>query len=214
MGHPGPRRARVGRFQTLYAPFVLALLEARVADLRPRSETLLVGIDGRGGSGKSTLARELAARLTDATVVEFDDFHRPSRERAGRAAEGDTEVGGDFDWRRLRDELLEPLVADAPGRYRRYDWGRDELAEWHDVPAGGVVIVEGNYVIRPELRGYYDLRIWVEAPYELRLRRGLARDGEEARARWVEEWMPEEDRYVAGARPADYADVLVDGSGS
>ena len=76
------------------------------------------------------------------------------------------------------------------------------------------MLVEGNYVIRPELRGYYALRIWVEAPYEVRLRRGLARDGEEARARWVEEWMPEEDRYVAASRPADHADVLVDGSGS
>ncbi len=77
----------------------------------------------------------------------------------------------------------------------------------------GVVIVEGNYVIRPELRGYYDLRIWVEAPYDLRLQRGITRDGEQARTRWVEEWMPEEDRYVAASRPADYADVLVDGSG-
>ncbi len=214
MGHPGPRRARVDRFETLYAPFVLALLEARIADLRSRSGTLLIGIDGRGGSGKSTLAGELAARLTDAAVVEFDDFYRPSRERALRAAHGDTEIGGDFDWRRLRDQLLEPLTTAAPGRYRRYDWDRDELAEWHEVPSGGVVLVEGSYATRPELRGYYALRIWVEAPYEVRLGRGLARDGEEARARWVEEWMPEEDRYVAASRPADHADVLVDGGGS
>jgi uridine kinase len=145
-------------------------------------------------------------------VVQFDDFYRPSAERANRPAQGDTEIGGDFDWRRLRQQVLEPLIAGAPGRYQRYDWDRDELAEWHDVPSAGVVIVEGNYVIRPELRGYYDLRIWVEAPYDLRLQRGLARDGEAARARWVEEWMPEEDRYVEAMRPADHADVLVDGS--
>lgn len=174
--------------------------------------TPLVGIDGRGGSGKSTLARELASRLADATVVEFDDFYRPAAERAGRAARGDSELGGDFDWRRLRGQVLEPFLAGGPGRFQRYDWVSDELAEWHDVPAGGVVIVEGNYVTRPELRASYDLRIWVEAPYEVRLSRGLARDGEEARARWVEEWMPEEDRYVAASRPAEHADVLVDGS--
>ncbi len=212
MGDPGPRGARVGRSQTAYAPFVLALLEARVADLRASSARPLVGIDGRAGSGKSTLARELASRLADAAVVEFDDFYRPGAERAARAANGDSEIGGDFDWRRLRDQVLEPLIAGAPGRYQRYDWESDELAEWHDVFAG-VVIVEGNYVIRPELRGYYDLRIWVEAPYDLRLQRGITRDGEQARTRWVEEWMPEEDRYVAASRPADHADVLVDGSG-
>jgi uridine kinase len=214
VGDSGPRRARVGRHKTLYAPFVLALLEARVADLRAHSATPLVGIDGRGGSGKSTLARELAARLADAAVVEFDDFYRSAAERAARTAEGDAEIGGDFDWRRLRDQVLEPLAAGTPGRYQRYDWDRDELAEWHDAPAVGVVLVEGNYVIRPELRRYYDLRIWVEAPYGVRLARGIARDGEEARARWVEEWMPEEDRYVDAMRPADHADVLVDGSGN
>ncbi len=213
MGDPGPRRARLG-LQTHYAPFVLALLEARIGDLRARSATPLVGIDGRGGSGKSSLARDLEARLATVTVVQFDDFYRPAAERAARGSQGDAEIGGDFDWRRLRDQVLEPLVAGTPGRYQRYDWNRDELAEWHDVPAVGVVIVEGSYVIRPELRGYYDLRVWVEAPYEVRLARGVARDGEAARARWVEEWMPEEDRYVATMSPADRADVLVDGSGN
>jgi uridine kinase len=108
--------------------------------------------------------------------------------------------------------VLEPLAGGTPGRFQRYDWVRDELVEWHDVPAGGIVIVEGNYAMRPELRDAYDLLIWVEAPYDVRLRRGLARDGEAARDRWVGEWMPEEDRYVAAMRPADRADVLVDGS--
>ncbi|HEX4518536.1 MAG TPA: AAA family ATPase [Gaiellaceae bacterium] len=179
----------------------------RVRAIAPHGETVLVGIDGRGGSGKSTLASDLARMLQCALVVEFDDFYRTSHERS---QPGD-EVGGDFDWRRLRAQLLEPLTTGTAGRYRRYDWERDTLAEWHEVPAGGVVIVEGNYVTRPELRGYFDLKIWVEAAYEVRLRRGLERDGEEARARWVEEWMPEEDRYVAAFHPAEHVDVIVSG---
>jgi uridine kinase len=170
-----------------------------------------VGIDGRGGSGKSSLAAELSGFLAGACVVEIDDFYRPARERGVRAARGDDELGGDFDWRRLREQVLEPLAAGKTGRFQRYDWNGDALAEWHDVPAGEVVIVEGNYVARPELRGYYHLTIWVEARYDVRLRRGLARDGEEARARWVEEWMPEEDRYVAACRPADHVDLIVSG---
>ena len=110
-------------------------------------------------------------------------------------------------------EVLAPLAAGEPARYRRYDWERGELAGWHDVAGDGVVIVEGNYSTRPELRDYYDLTIWVEAPHDLRLARGVERDGEQARTRWLEDWMPEEDRYVEACSPAEHADLVVDGSG-
>ncbi len=30
------------------------------------------------------------------------------------------------------------------------------MAEWHKVPAGGLVIIEGTYSIRKELAGYHD----------------------------------------------------------
>ena len=60
---------------------------------------MLVGIDGRGGAGKSTYARELAAQLGDSVVIEFDDFYRPS---ATRLPPGDPDIGGNFEWRRLR----------------------------------------------------------------------------------------------------------------
>ncbi len=153
-----------------FDPDVLAELKRRVGAIDAGRRTLLVGIDGQGGSGKSTLAKDLASLLPDATVVEFDDFYRPARERQ-RKTRGD-EIGGDFDWRRLRDQVLEPLAAGKTARYQRYDWGDDQLAEWHAISPGGVVLVEGNYTTRPELRTYYDLTIWVDAPADVRLGRG------------------------------------------
>jgi hypothetical protein len=54
--------------------------------------------------------------------------------------------------------------------------------------------------------------VWVEAPYETRLARGVARDGEAARVTWVQHWMPMEDRYIARDDPVACADVVVDGS--
>ena len=106
-------------------------LRTRLHGLSRRRATLLVGIDGRGGSGKSTLARKLADADPGVTVVEFDDFYLPSGERESRAAAGNDEVGGNFDWRRLRAQVLEPLARDEPARYQRYDWPSDALAEWH-----------------------------------------------------------------------------------
>jgi uridine kinase len=196
-----------------FDPKVLEEVASRILELG-RRRSVLVGIDGRGGSGKSTFARELAALLRNATVVQFDDFYRPAEERKVRAASGDDEVGGSFDWRRARDQVLQPLVDGEIARYQRYDWDSDELAEWHLISPGGMVIVEGNYSTRDELRDYYDLTIWVDSPQEIRLRRGVERDGEDARARWLEEWIPEEDRYVGAYQPADRADIVISGTAS
>jgi uridine kinase len=178
-----------------------------------RQRTQLVGIDGGGGSGKSTLARGLEQATDDVTVVEFDDFYLPLAERQARVSRGDTEIGGDFDWRRVRDQVLMPLSHDESAKYQRYDWPSDAPAEWHSVVIGGIVVVEGNYSTRRELFGFYDYTLWIDAPRDLRLERGVRRGGEDTRDRWLDEWMPEEDRYIAAEAPATRVDRVLDGSG-
>jgi uridine kinase len=187
------------------------LLEA-LRGVARRRRTLLVGIDGGGGAGKSTLAREIQRAAEGVTVVEFDDFYRPSFERTRRRASGDQEVGGNFDWRRLRSQVLLPLAQDQSTRYQRYDWVADELADWMVIPVGGSVIVEGCYSIRRDLVGFYDYTIWVETPPDLRLQRGLARSGAHTRERWVKEWLPEEERYVEAENPSERARLVIAGT--
>jgi uridine kinase len=185
---------------------------ALLRQLRPRQRTLLVGIDGRGGSGKSTLARQLERSASDLTVVEFDDFYFRLQERKARAARGNTEIGGNFDWRRLQEQVLGPLSRDEPAAYQRYDWPSDGLAEWHSVPVGGIAIIEGNYSTRQELFDFYDFTVWIDAPHELRLRRGLMRGGEDTRERWLTEWMSEEERYLAAEDPVKRVHLVLDGT--
>ena len=67
--------------------------------------------------------------------------------------------------------------------------------------SGPVIVVEGIYVLRRELRSYYDLTVWVDCSRATRLARGLARDGESAQSLWEDEWMPQEDRYIAAHQP-------------
>lgn len=180
-----------------------AELVERIRRLRDDVEgrTMLVAIDGEGGAGKSTLAARLAEALAsdggNVTVVCLDDFARPS-------------VLG-WDMRRMIDQVLDPLRAGRLGRYQRWDWPTDEGAEWHDVPADGVVIVEGVSAIRTELADRWDLTVWVSTSRAVRLERGIARDGEVMRSRWLEVWMPEEDAYVTAQRPAERADYVVIG---
>ena len=166
--------------------------------------SFLIGIDGPGGAGKSTFAAALARRLQreriSVAVVHKDDFFLPSTQRpAGYGA--DKPLGGDFDWQRLRDQVLIPLAHRQPASYQRYDWPTDRLAEWQTLADCQVVIVEGVYALRRELRGLYDLTIWIDCPRPIRLARGIVRDGEAARARWEHDWMPAEDHYIATERP-------------
>ena len=86
-------------------------------------------IDGRGGAGKSTLARELALLRDDVAIVAGDDFYRPLPERTRAALTPIEAVDLLFDWERLRDEVLAPLLRGEDARYRRYDWSAERLGE-------------------------------------------------------------------------------------
>jgi len=176
-----------------------------------KQSTLLIGIDGCGGSGKSTLANELQQACDKVTIVHMDDFFLPSDQILDASAE-QKPVGSDFDWKRLLNQVLEPISQDKEGRYQRYDWETDGLAEWYIVPIGGIVIIEGVYSLRRELSDKYDVSIWVDCPREIRLSRGLERDGEQARDMWENNWMVSEDIYVKEHKPYEQADFVVVGT--
>jgi hypothetical protein len=110
----------------------------------------------------------------------------------------------------LEDWVLTPLAAGRPGRYRRYDWLARDFAEWHDVPVTDALVVEGCGSGRRAADPLAVLRVWVEAPDDVRLARGLDRDGEELRPQWLA-WMAAERRHFAAERTRERADVHVDG---
>ncbi len=169
-----------------------AWVRARLAGL---DGTRWVGIDGKGAAGKTTLAAAVAAALPRAVVVHVDDFARPSVAT----------------WERDRfvAQVLEPLVSGRPARYQRWDWGTDTGAEWHDVPLGVPVVVEGVSSTDERLGVPWDVTLWLDVSYALRLARAMERDGEEMREQWVERWMPEEDAYEAAQRPQERVDAVV-----
>ena len=179
------------------------------------SRVYLVGIDGLGGAGKSVLADKIRQQLEVGQIpvdtVHNDDFYLSSSSRS-RLPWNLKPIGGDFDWMRLHDQVLAPLRAGLIAKYARYDWPSDRLAEQHEIQSHGVILIEGVYSTRAELRDLFDFRVWVECPREVRLSRGLARDGESVRSIWVNEWIPAEDRYYNEHRPHIFAHVVVNGA--
>jgi uridine kinase len=164
----------------------------RVAALRRGSQLVLVGIGGRGGAGKTTLAQT----IPDAQVVSTDEFWD----------------GREFELSRLRREVLDRLVVGETARFGSFDWVARRVRGERVVEPVGIVVVEGVCALHRMFRNDYDLRVWVEAPRDVRLARGVARDGEAARETWETVWMPMEDAYVERDDPVAVADLIVDGT--
>ncbi len=170
----------------------------RLLDERPPSlgAGRLVCVDGPAGSGKTTLAGEVGA-ATGAHVVHLDDLYDGWAGLERLDAQLET--------------LLRPLAAGLTGRYRRYDWHAGAFAETVEVPPSDLLVLEG---VGAGWSAYADLvtvLVWVEAPRDLRLRRGVERDGEQLRQEWLA-WQEAEQEHFTRHRTRSRADLVVDAS--
>ena len=163
----------------------------------------LVCLDGPAGSGKTTLAAALAAADPTATVVHMDDLYDGWSALVGdRAAELT---------RRVAEDLLDPLAAGRPGAYRRYDWPGAAFAERHEVPPGGLLVLEGCASAQRAWAGRTAAAVWVEVPRPVRTARWLARDDDPRAARQCRDWQRDEDAWFAADGTRSRAEVVVDG---
>jgi uridine kinase len=176
---------------------VLETLADRIAALR-RPRPLRVAIDGADAAGKTTLATELEPLLRErgrsVLRASIDDFLYPRAVRYRRGSESpDGYYLDSFDHQALRAHVLA-----------------------HDEPAGAVLLVDGVFLLRPELEGLWDFSVFVEADFDELLRRGVERDAErfgsreEASRRYETRYLPAQARYLGEMEPARRADAVLE----
>ncbi len=166
-----------------------------------RSPTLgsgrLVCLDGPAGSGKTTWAAGIAMLAPNARVVHMDDLYAGWSGLPGVDAQ--------------LEDLLLPLAEDRPGSYRRYDWLAGEFAERVVVDPAPLLVVEGVGCGAARFAPLVTVLAWVEAPEDVRMERGIARDGDAFAPHW-EQWAADEDVMFAHERTRERADVHIDGA--
>ncbi len=182
----------------------ISLIESR----KKKDARLFVAIDGGTGSGKSTLAKEIRNRLSGVAILRTDHFFRPLNEYPAAGLPPEKLYDLYFPWQRMRDEALMPLRRGETARYQRYDWSADRLLDWIAVEPEEIVLVEGVYSTRPELRAMLDAAIFIDAPRDERLRRVLAR-APDSSTDWMTPWMAAEDWYFEHISPQDSADLIL-----
>lgn len=193
------------------------LIRARRAEFDPTA-ALLVGLSGIDGAGKGWVAEQLAAQLTEAglrvAVVGVDGWLNLPRVRFA-----DREPGPHFYFNALRLEpftrdLLLPLRAN-----RRVDLVMQYAAEQaHQFQVGrvmhedvDVILAEGIFLFRRDIREIYDLAIWVECSFETAVARAVerAQEGlspEATRLAYQRIYIPAQRLHFMRDRPAALAD--------
>lgn len=170
----------------------------------PRHHTVRVGVDGVDGAGKTTFADELAKILetSDRTIIRasVDGFHNPksTRYRLGR----DSPQGfflDSYNYPELKAALLEPLSPSGIGRYRTaaFDHRANSpvSAPEEEAAPGAILIFDGIFLHRLELRGYWDFSIFLEVGFDVSIPRGAQRGEGSPDPQAAENY-----RYVAGQK--------------
>jgi uridine kinase len=184
-------------------------------------DTRVVLIDGQAGAGKSTLTNRLAdalggkpsegagtflpdSELTEADTVQIvhgDDLYEGW---GGLSTLDDVLLGS----------VLEPLAEGGVGSFEMWDWVAGRRSYTIRVPQRPFLIVEGVGVALPRARELAVLTVFVEAPWETRLARGVERD-EHAYSDVVQLWErfeQDEQSHHARTRARENSHVVVDGT--
>ncbi|GAA3340400.1 uridine kinase [Amorphoplanes nipponensis] len=198
-------------------------LIAEVAARVPAADGVRVAVDGVDGVGKTTFAAELAGALRSrgrpVVHVSADGFHRVRAERHRRGARSPEGFWLDsYDYPALISNVLAPL---GPGGGRRFrdavhDVRTDEVLDrpWSVAPAGAVLVLDGLFLHRDELAGYWEFSVFLTAPFAVTAARMAVRDGTDP-----DPGHPDMARYVGGqrlyfaaCRPWERATVVIDNS--
>lgn len=205
---------------------VIAKIVTKIFAVRHHDRSSIVGIDGVDLSGKTLLAYDLAEVLCrhgeEVVLIHEDDFLNSAEIRYQQGEWSVTGFYEDFfDFRALVDNILLPVQAAKPveyafqsyapyrshDSYRRYTIGLQDL-----------VLVEGLFLLRKELRGYLDLMIRLKIPAELVLKRALARDVptlgpyEYVRRHYERQVLPAQALYERLGDPDSIADIVIENS--
>ena len=118
-------------------------------------------------------------------------------------------TGSNVDRERFEEEVLAPLVAGNIVQYRPWDCHTGDFAASHSVEPARLTIVEGSYSMHPALREYYDLMICLMIDSNEQLRRLEARNPRMLQ-RFIDEWIPLENRYFEQTGTRAIANMVVD----
>ncbi len=189
-----------------------------------RDHPIRVGIDGFAAAGKTTLADELVAPLEQrgrvVVRISIDGFHNPAeiRHRKGRHCP----IGyylDSFNHEAITTQVLTPLGPKGNRKYKRaqYDYLSSTQVDrdWEEAPEEAILLFDGIFLNRPELRGHWDFTVFVHADFSIMMDRACQRDlakfesEDRVRQSFEQRFIPGSRLYLEQERPHEQAHMVV-----
>lgn len=179
--------------------------------MQENSRPILVSIDGRSGAGKSTISKEIVNSL-GGVVITSDDFWVGGSDKVWDKRTPKQRAEMAIDWKRIRNEVLMPLIAGKSAKWHPFDWakGKGLSQETHKSEPVKLIVLDGAYSSKPELQDIIDLSVLVEMKDDKKRReRLIKREGVEYMNDWHSRWDPAEDYYFSKVRPRSSFDIII-----
>ena len=176
----------------------------RIDSLLKSKDSVNVAIDGNSGSGKSTLA-SLIADIYDCKVFHMDDFFLTPELRT---EERINEIGGNVDYIRFKNEIINGLHSGKEFKYRKFDCSKMSLKDAVIVTPKKLNIIEGSYSMHPALVENYDLKIFLYVDEEIQSKRILHRNGAKMHKMFINLWIPLENKYFNEMKIKENSDLV------
>jgi uridine kinase len=188
---------------------------------------VIIAVDGRDGAGKTIFADGLAEVIAEGGTHVFrasvDGFHRSRAQRYARGRDsGEGFYRDSYDHATLRRVLIDPFrdgsqaAASIGFQLAAWDVVRDAPVEarWVTGPEDAVLVLDGIFTLRPELRHLWDWSVWLDVPADVAFARMALRDGTDADpdAAGNRRYREGHDMYLREAAPREWASAIVDNS--
>lgn len=165
---------------------------------------VLIAIDGPCAAGKTTLAGKLKEHY-HCNVFHMDEFFLRPEQRTQERLE---EPGGNVDYERFCEDVLQPLQTEEVFSYRPYSCKDQALAAPVTILPNRLTLVEGTYSAHPYFKNPYDLTVFLTVQPETQKERIGQRETWK-QERFFREWIPMENLYFDHFSIRDTSDLIL-----
>ena len=195
-----------------------AIVEKILSLLAEKGSAIVVALDGGSGAGKSTLAAMIEKEL-DTALIPLDDFFVANiPDHKWDVFTVEEKLKHVFDWKRVREQIILPLVEGRPAKWHSFDFQSGLRAdgtygmekEPKQRKPAPVILIEGAYSASPQLEDLLDIAILIEVPIEERHARIAEREDPEFLEKWHQRWDEVEVYYFNHVRQKSSFDLVVE----